>query len=422
MNADVVIVGAGAAGLMAARELARAGKKIIILEARDRIGGRIYPLSESDFGYEAMGGAEFIHGKAPVTKALAQELGLTLTHPTEWWNVRDGEPTKVAGAAPHDPQLEQKLRELTEDISVEEFLKKNFPKDTHAALWDFVCRWTEGYDAADIARASTFGLREEMLDSSTWMQMNIKEGYGPILRYLQQEAETHKVEFHFNTCVTSIDHTSSVVKVTTANGVEYKADKVILTVPLPLVSQISYTPAIPEKLAAVEKMGYGAVIKMLLRFKTKWWTGVREQIFERLFFMLSSEKVPTWWTQYPEERPVLTGWLPGPQALEMSKLSDEQILDAALQSLSNIFKISLSELKEQLTNYKIINWPADPYAQGVYSYATPWSEEGIAELRKPVANKLYFAGEALTQGHDNGTVEAALASGKETAEKILLLI
>jgi monoamine oxidase len=421
MNADVIVVGAGAAGLMAARELARAGKKVVVLEARDRIGGRIYPLEESEFGYPAQGGGEFIHGEAPVTKALAQEIGLTLYHPSEWWSVRDGEPKQVEGVSPHDFLLEEKLKEVTEDIPVAEFLDVYFPAGQYDALRDFVVRWVEGYDAADPARASTFSLRGEMTDESSWRQMNIKEGYGPLIRHLKQSAEDIGAEFYLNKVVTAIDYSGDRVVVSTSDGLIYNAARVLVTVPLPLIPHISYTPLIPEKLAAVEKMGYGAVIKMLLRFKHKWWTGAREQIFERMFFLLSREEVPTWWTQYPEERPVLTGWLPGPKAIEMSKLPDEQILDMALQSLSNIFKISLQELKESLTNYKIMNWPADPYAQGVYSYSTPGTQEAIKELRMPVQNKLYFAGEALTQNYNNGTVEAALASGKDTAAEILKL-
>src|ERR1700761_5873710 len=75
---NIVIIGAGAAGLMTARELGRTGKKVTILEARDRCGGRIHPLSQSEFGYRADGGAEFVHGEAPVTRALLREAGLSL--------------------------------------------------------------------------------------------------------------------------------------------------------------------------------------------------------------------------------------------------------------------------------------------------------------------------------------------------------
>jgi monoamine oxidase len=92
----IVVIGAGAAGLMAARELARAGKRVTILEARDRCGGRIHPLPSAYFGYPAEGGAEFVHGEAPVTHGLLREAGpsLLLIHGTQW-TVQDSRLSRV---------------------------------------------------------------------------------------------------------------------------------------------------------------------------------------------------------------------------------------------------------------------------------------------------------------------------------------
>src|ERR1700757_3790373 len=87
----IIVIGAGAAGLMAARELIRAGKRVTILEARDRCGGRIYPLPPEEFGSPAEGGAEFVHGAAPVTRALMREAGVSLSpRGGTSWSVRTG--------------------------------------------------------------------------------------------------------------------------------------------------------------------------------------------------------------------------------------------------------------------------------------------------------------------------------------------
>src|SRR4030081_3956724 len=115
----IVVIGAGAAGLMAAPERGRAGKKVSVLEARDRCGGRINPLPAAEFGYPAEGGAEFVHGEAPVTRALLREAGLSLT-PIEGTQrtVEDGKFSREESQDPHEAELHRGLQEVKDDLTV----------------------------------------------------------------------------------------------------------------------------------------------------------------------------------------------------------------------------------------------------------------------------------------------------------------
>ncbi len=428
-EAEIIIVGAGASGLMAAIELGKAGKRVMILEARDRVGGRIWQLPEQEFGYKAQAGAEFVHGDAKVTKALIKEAGLTLTAlDGEVWNVRGDKPTHTTGGPTDDPHfvihqdlIKQKLNELKKDISIVEFLKTSFQDEKYASLCDWIIKLVESYDAADPNRISTFALREEWLGGEKWKQEKIKEGYGSLIDFLVSKAQKNNVEICLGQKVELVEIKNNNVQIGCINGEKYTAQKVVITSSLPTLSQINFSPSIPEKIAAASKIGFGAVIKILLKFKSKWWVNTLDSDLSKMIFMLTNEDVTAWWTQYPESHPVLTGWIPGPLALRLSKESPEKIINVALDSLSKTFKVSKDFLQNELIDSRVVNWPADPLAQGAYSYATPETKEAHAELIKPVNNRIFFAGEALYSGKETATVEGALASGKETAAKILAL-
>jgi monoamine oxidase len=421
-NYEIIIIGAGACGLMAARELSLRGKKILILEARKRTGGRIYSLEENSSGYISEAGAEFVHGDLPFTRSLVKEAGLTLL-PSEgqFWNTREGDLTQNREFIPNRDILIKKLLELKEDMPIEQFLEQNFPKETNSEMYHSIKGFVEGYDAADPSRASTLALRDEWISENEAQQYRIQEGYGALINFLEIKCSQNDVEIILDSEVASI-HSDQVLKKTVvecAAGKIFEALQVILTVPLPILKKINFTPPLPQKMKAASEIGYGKVIKFLFRFKDRWWEKIQGKDLSKAGFIFSRETVPTWWTQYPEKYPILTGWLAGPKAEKFINTSSEELLDIGLISLSRIFKMEKEKLKKELLHSKVINWGSDPYALGAYAYATPESGKARNELLNSVNHMLYFSGEALYKGKEMGTVEAALASGFQTAEKIL---
>src|ERR1700730_6941554 len=181
----IVVIGAGAAGLIAARDLAPAGKRVTILEARDRCGGCILPLPSADFGYPAEGGAEFVHGEAPVTHGLLREARLSLLPiQGKQWTVDDGKFSREESQDPHEPELRKALQELKDDLTVAEFLRRRFAGPAYGRLRHSIERMVEGYDAADRERASILALREEWMDGGRRTQARIIGGYGALRDFL----------------------------------------------------------------------------------------------------------------------------------------------------------------------------------------------------------------------------------------------
>src|SRR3954470_2769869 len=201
-----VVVGAGAAGLMAARELARDGKRVTILEARDRCGGRIYPLPADEFGYPAEGGPEFVHGAAAVTRAVMREAGLSLLpRGGTRWSARTGALSPADYSLPHEDRFYRALREVKADLPIAEFLETHFADPRYDELRRSITRTVEGYDAADPRRASTLALRDEWLARDDGQHGRIAEGYGALVEHLTAECRRHGAAIHLGSAVTAID-------------------------------------------------------------------------------------------------------------------------------------------------------------------------------------------------------------------------
>ena len=426
LNSEVLIIGAGAAGLMAARTLAIAGKDVMVLEARDRCGGRIHTIDKEPIFKHAELGAEFIHGDLPVTLNLLDEAGIKYGPAGgEMWHFRNGKFSRDDGISKQWDLLIEKLSHLKHDTNIAAFLEATFPEEIYTDLRNAVIRFASGYDTADVAHASSFALRQEWQSEDDGAQHRIEGGYDLLIDYLQQGCEHNGCKICLNTIVKEINWSNNNITIITSKGVSYHAKQVIIALPLGvlqtqgMVSSITFKPPVPKQTDVIKKMGFGAIIKVLLEFRDVFWSGVEGIDLKNMGFILSEEAIPTWWTQAPISSNILTGWLGGPKAAEHRETSDDDLLDLALQSLANIFVIDAQQLKINLRASEIINWTADPFTLGSYAYDTVNASQYRKLLSKPINGTIYFAGEYLYEGPAMGTVEAALTSGLEVAQHII---
>jgi monoamine oxidase len=428
---DILVIGAGAAGLMAACKLSQKGKKVTVLEARDRTGGRIHTLKDRDFFKQAELGAEFIHGDLPVTLALLKEAGIAY-EPADGEMLRytNGQFVENESFIEHWSLLTEKLQTLKEDTSIGLFLEREFAGDEYKSTRHSVTRFVSGYDTADIYRASAFALRREWMNEDEGAQHRVVEGYGSVTEYLADKIKAAGGAIYLNSMAKTVHWQQDDVRVATAEGEVYTANKLVIALPLGVLQAkqhergaLNFEPPIKEHIEALRQMGFGAIIKFLLEFDTAFWEqdDVKDMIgrdMKEMAFVISDEEIPTWWTQHPQSSTLLTGWLGGPPAEVKKHISEDDLLQQALQSLCNIFKLSVEDLKTKLIAWNVVNWTMEPFTRGSYSYDTTETPKARKLLMEPVNDTLFFAGEYLYDGPAMGTVEAALSSGVDVAEKI----
>jgi monoamine oxidase len=282
-----------------------------------------------------------------------------------------------------------------------------------------VRRRVEGYDAADPDRASTFALRDEWLGYGRGRQGRIGGGYGALIKFLVSECRKQGTTIHLFSVVTAINESHGQLVARCQDGTSHEADAAIVTVPLPILRDITLPDAIHEKVAASADIGFGNAVKVLLRFTRKWWTHCGDRDLSELSFLISGATVPVWWTQHPSDFPVLTGWFAGPKADAVARLTVSELVDMGVGSLAEIFNLPRDRITRDLITAQAINWGNDPFARGAYSYATPETRQAQTALRKINEGAVFFSGEALYAGRDMGTVEAALVNGKQIAQAIL---
>jgi monoamine oxidase len=440
---DVIIIGAGMAGLAAASELARSSLSVCILEARERIGGRVFTKMHSGFEAPIELGAEFIHGKpCEIWDPLqARSVEITEVDGTNWC-VTNGRLAPCEFFSQVESILD-KMNGSGADESFLEFLQRCCGDRNDEATERVKRRalgYVSGFNAADPALVGVHWLVKEMRaeeEIEGERAFRSTNGYDDLLGHFRRELSGQNVMIRTGTVVESVEwskgraevkfHDSAALR---TSGLRTK--RVLVTVPLGVLKAtagesgaIRFAPQLPEaKLDALEKLEMGKVIRIVLRFRTRFWEKISpvesggKNLSDMSFLFSEDEWFPTWWTTMPEKLPIITGWAPFRCAERLSGRDRSFVVEHSLRTLSELLKVSFGELEQLLVHADFHDWQTDPFARGAYSYAKVGSDGAPEALGAPVESTLFFAGEA-TDSEFTGTVHAAISSGYRAARDIL---
>ena len=437
----VIIIGAGVAGLAAAGQLGRAGVAVRVLEARDRIGGRVLTLLDPAGNGPIELGAEFIHGKPREIWDLLRKANAEITEVQgEAWRSQAGSLSPSGFWGDVDEILE-KMDDRKPDESFADFLEDccRSPK-TQAKLRakQHAESYVSGFNAADPALVGVHWLVQEMRAEEKIegdRAFRPRNGYQDLLDIFAGELKNSGVAVQTGTVVEQVRwrRGSVQLKLRDKSGAsDLEAQRVLITLPLSLLKAplgqpgvVEFSPELPRrKREAVDRLEMGRVIRLTLRFRERFWdaikpTGARKSLSGMSFLFCQDDWFPTWWTASPAKWPILTGWAPFRSADRLSGHDPAWVVRRGLETLSSSLRVSASELEKMLADAHTHDWQTDPFSLGAYSYGKVGCDGAPEALAEPVDNTLYFAGEASDTTGNNGTVHGAIASGYRAAEQIL---
>ncbi|MFK4481752.1 flavin monoamine oxidase family protein [Curtobacterium sp. AB7] len=427
LDADVVVVGAGVAGLAAARALALDGQRVVVLEARDRIGGRTW--TDTELGVPVDLGASWIHGvDGNPLWALAPRFGIETVEFTVGSFQFDGRPIAwhgPSGAPLSEASASAFVADLhTVDVALDTVVAHAPPPSTYAAAVDTVLRslqWqgdraarvreytahrSEDLCGAPVTVLDARGLEEEHVPGD---EVVFPGGYA---QYAAALAEG--LDVRLSAVVRSVTQSATGVVVGLADGSSVTADDVVVTVPLGVLQagDVTFDPPLAETVTgAMRRLGMGVYDKVFLRFPERFWGEswvVRQQ---------GSAGVD-WHSWYDMSRvtgaPVLAALVGGTGARRIETLPDAMIVEEGIGGLRRMFGPSVPEPEA----FRITRWADDPFARGSYSYLHVGASPDDHDLLGTVSGRVQLAGEA-TWGDDPATVHGALLSGLRVAGRLL---
>ena len=431
-DANVIVIGAGAAGLAAAAQLGHAGLSVLILEARDRVGGRMFTQHDSGCSYPIELGAEFIHGLAPEIWQPLQKAGASIAEVSgQPWCVGNGQICPCDFFDEVDDIL-TKMDDQSPDESFLSFLGRRCPQASEKAK-QRALGYVTGFNAADPALVGVHWLVQEMKAEETIegdRAFRAKSGYAGLVELLRQELSA-SVTIRTEVVVEKIRWGLGRVEISAGGTLGFSADRALITLPLAVLqappgtrAAIAFDPGLPrQKVEAMEKLEMGNVMRVVLRFRQRFWEAISPAMNKTLanmsFLFSNDEWFPTWWTTMPDRFPIITGWAPFRSADRLSNQNREFVVGRAVDTLGTLLRIDAGKLHGQLKAAYYHDWQSDPFSRGAYSYGKVGSDRAQALLGAPVENTIFFAGEATDVSGHNGTVHGAIASGHRAAAEIL---
>jgi len=415
---DVIVLGAGVAGLAAAHDLTAAGLRVLLLEARARLGGRVFTHHTPEGPIEL--GAEFVHGAVEETLGVAEQAGLPLREME-----RDA-PRRSEGRASRAPKAfsaidavlahassgeDESFQHLVDRIEIDPEIKRRS------------LGLVEGYHAADPTKMSVLALLDNTAadeQPGSERQFRFIHGYDGLVRALFEKIVGERCTLQLNTVATAVSWERKHVALRTAAGAELTAPHLVVTVPLSVLKAgaIDFSPRLPDKEDALRRLEMGDAARVSLQFEGDKWAGW-DSISQEGFLFTGEPPFPVWWISRPPPWPVVTGWAGGRRGQALAKLGEAERADVAVAGLAAALGVNASQLRKDLRGGFSHDWQHDPFARGAYSYAGVGGRQAGAELAHPVDATLFFAGEATQSDGRNATVHGAIASGRRAARQVL---
>jgi len=441
-EADVIVIGAGAAGLSAAAALGEAGLAVAVLEARERIGGRIFTLRDPVCQSPVELGAEFIHGRPSEIWNLLKRRKVRIREMDgDNWCLIDGHLRPCDFFSEVDEVLE-KMDGQKPDQSFLEFIDDCCPQSANhrqQQAREWAIRYVSGFNAADPAIVGVHWLVKGMRADDKIEGDRVfraQQGYAVVIDIFRQQMDESGVTVQTGTVVDSIQWRPGHVEVSgrgPSGAATVSAPRVLITVPLGVLQArsdekgtIRFSPKLPEqKQNAIRNVIMGQAVRVSLRFRERFWEDLPRindkdtKTMAKMSFLFSQDDwFPTWWTCLPDKFPFLVGWAPFHSAERLSGRNESFVVEQSVESLHHLLGVSVQDLYALLEHAYFHDWQNDPFSRGAYSYGKAGAGDAQAALARPVQTTLFFAGEATDTGGHNGTVHGAIASGRRAATEI----